>query len=217
MGIFKVAIIIPAFNESHTIQNVVKEVSKYGTPIVVDDGSIDETSEIACKYGAKVVTHNTNLGYDNALSSGFLKAKEIGSEIAITFDADGQHDSKMIQSYLKYLDDGYDLICGNRKNKQRFGEIIFGLFTSIVYGIKDPLCGMKGYKMTLYNKLGHFDSYNSVGTELALFSIKNKFTFKELDLSTSLREDNPRFADLFGGNYRIFRSLILSLIYIKKI
>ena len=216
MGISRVAIVIPAFNEAKTIKSVIEDVIQFGNPIVVDDGSTDNTSERAIEAGAIAVKHNINKGYDQALSTGFLKAFEIGAQIVITFDADGQHDSKMIPQYLKYIDEGYDLICGNRQTKQRLGETIFGLFTYFLYGIKDPLCGMKGYKISLYQQLGHFDSYNSVGTELALFAIKNKFKYKELDLYTSLRLDRPRFIDMFGGNYKIFRSLILSLIYIKK-
>ena len=60
--------------------DVVAAVSAYGTPIVVDDGSSDDTGLLASKAGAVVVRREVNDGYDAALSRGFDKADEIGAE-----------------------------------------------------------------------------------------------------------------------------------------
>ena len=191
-------------------------ITNYAIPIVVNDGSTDNTQKKAISEGAVVVNHQDNMGYDMALNSGFKKAYEIGCEIVITFDADGQHDHHLIPKYIKHIEQGYDLVCGNRQKKQRLGEVLFGVYTKYFFGIKDPLCGMKGYKISLFKKFDRFDSYGSVGTELALLSIKNNYKFKEVDVCTNERKDKPRFIDFFGGNYKIFRSLLLSFIYIKK-
>ncbi len=88
----RVAIVIPALNESLTIKGVVELASKYGIPIVVDDGSIDDTSNLALIAGGVVVSHEYTRGYDAALNSGFKKASEIGCDLIITLDADGQND-----------------------------------------------------------------------------------------------------------------------------
>ena len=77
----RIGIVIPALNESLTIENIVKTVVKYGLPIVVDDGSVDDTSKLAVSAGAVVVSHLQNCGYDCALNSGFKKADELGIEI----------------------------------------------------------------------------------------------------------------------------------------
>ena len=74
----RIGIVIPALNESLTIENIVKTVVKYGLPIVVDDGSVDDTSKLAVSAGAVVVSHLQNCGYDCALNSGFKKADELG-------------------------------------------------------------------------------------------------------------------------------------------
>ena len=73
----KAAIVIPAFNEADSIGDVVAAVSAYGTPIVVDDGSSDDTGLLASKAGAVVVRQEVNDGYDAALSRGFDKADEM--------------------------------------------------------------------------------------------------------------------------------------------
>ena len=56
------AIVIPAFNEADSIAAVVSAVSAYGTPIVVDDGSSDDTATLAARAGAVVVRHDVNRG-----------------------------------------------------------------------------------------------------------------------------------------------------------
>ena len=92
----KLAIVIPAHNEEETITNVVRDVSNYGVPIVVDDGSNDSTGILAEKMGATVLRHSTNLGYDAAIETGFAHAAKISANIVVTFDADGQHDAKLV-------------------------------------------------------------------------------------------------------------------------
>jgi len=63
---------------------------------VVDDGSSDGTAKIAQGEGATVVSYSVNRGYDAALESGFCKAAEIGCELVVTIDADGQHNPDLI-------------------------------------------------------------------------------------------------------------------------
>ena len=74
----RIAIIIPAYNEEATIKDIVKSTINYGFPIVVDDGSEDNTADIAFKYGAKVKKHKINQGYDMALNTGFEIASKKG-------------------------------------------------------------------------------------------------------------------------------------------
>ena len=88
----RVAIVIPAFNEEKTISKVVRAANKFGKSIVVNDGSKDNTGEIAKRSGAIVFMHKINLGYDAALNTGFKKAAKLKFDYIITLDADGQHD-----------------------------------------------------------------------------------------------------------------------------
>ena len=101
--LLRVAIIVPAFNEENTIGHVVDSISSYGTVIVINDASTDNTLKEAKKMGAIVVTHSENKGYDEALNSGFRKASELNKEAVITFDADGQHSHELLPVFIKCL------------------------------------------------------------------------------------------------------------------
>jgi glycosyltransferase involved in cell wall biosynthesis len=208
----RVAIIIPAFNEESSIGPVIQKCAIFGLPILVDDGSTDLTATIAANEGAHVVRHSINKGYDEALNSGFYKAAQLNFEYAITIDADGQHNPVIIKRFVDQLFSGVDLVLGMRNRRQRLAEHCFSFFTNLRYGISDPLCGLKGYKMTLYRELGHFDSYGSVGTELMLFSVRNGHIFKELPIVIEDRDGQPRFGRTIRANYKIFRALLLSIV-----
>src|SRR3990167_1401039 len=115
----RVAIVIPALNESATIANVVEAAGKYGVPIVVDDGSTDDTGDLARQAGGVVVSHDRNRGYDEALTSGFEKAFATGSDLIITLDADGQHNPDLLQKFIDQVNAGADVVVGVRSRRQR--------------------------------------------------------------------------------------------------
>ena len=186
------AIVIPAFNEAATIGAVVKMVSEAGIPVVIDDASTDETSQAATDAGADVVRHETNRRYDAALSSGFAHVDKCGFHYAITFDADGQHDAALLSKYKELLDAGNFLVAGIRPKSARLAEALFAGSTRLLYGLDDPLCGMKGYDLNVYRLLGHFDRYGSIGTELALFAVRNGFPFVQVPVPIHERVDAPR-------------------------
>jgi glycosyltransferase involved in cell wall biosynthesis len=212
MDRLRIAIVIPAWNEAGTIADVVRAARGYGLPIVVDDGSTDDTAELGKQAGAEVVSHTRNQGYDDALNSGFQRAAELECEIIVTADADGQHDPSLISRFVDAIDAGSDVVAGIRSHKQRVAEHLFALYTSAAFGIKDPLCGMKAYRMTVYRALGHFDSCGSVGTELMIFAAKRKFRISQIEFQVRERQGRSRFGQVFKGNYRIARAMLLAIV-----
>ena len=72
----EVAIIIPAYNEGHTIGKVVNKLKKFGNVLVIDDASTDQTFKIAKNNGAKVIKNKHNLGYDSSINVGFNEIKK---------------------------------------------------------------------------------------------------------------------------------------------
>lgn len=207
----KLGIVIPAYNEAASIAVVIRGVSNLGQPIVVNDNSTDNTGIIAKEAGAIVVTHEVNGGYDRALDSGFQQAELSGCEFVITMDADGQHEPAMLQEYIDRLDSGVDLVLGIRDNRQRFSEHLFAWLTRIQWGIHDPLCGMKGYSMDIYRKLGYFDSYGSIGTQLAIFGVRSGYSFEQVHVVTRERLGESRFGKFIRANYLILRAALLSI------
>ncbi|MDC0407650.1 glycosyltransferase family 2 protein [Candidatus Thioglobus sp.] len=203
----KVAIIIPAFNEGATISNVVKSVEGYGVVIVVNDASTDDTKKKILNSGAILVSHKKNKGYDEALNSGFVKAKKLDCNFVITFDADGQHDPRLINDYISLMKRNYKVVVGVRGQFPRLSESIFSWVSRWKWGVLDPLCGMKGYHMDVYDKLGYFDSYKSVGTEMTIFAASHKEKIAQLAIKIRNRGDSPRFGNRFSSNISILKAL----------
>lgn len=208
----RVAIVIPAFNEEQTIEKVILSVMPWGIPIVVDDGSTDQTAVLAQKAGAIVIRHDINRGYDASLNTGFAKAKSEGFQFVLTIDADGQHDATSIKQFIEALESGADVVAGVRDRRQRIAEHLFAWVTTILWGMKDPLCGMKAYRMSVYDEIGHFDCYESIGSELLLFAARTRRRIAEIPIHTERRKDPPRFGKTCTANYRIIKALYRSLI-----
>jgi len=216
MDEYKVAIVIPAFNEEATIFNVVQSVKEYGAVVVVDDASTDRTRKIAEDAGAIVVVHKANLGYNSALNSGFKKALELNCNAAITFDADGQHASDMMPVFIDKLRSGVDLVLGVRPKVQRFAEFIFRVYTKTRFNWEDPLCGMKGYNLSLVS-INDMFTYDSIGTEIALNFLKLKCTTVQIPIKTSKRSDKPRFGNILISNFKIVKALVVTVIDTGKL
>ena len=98
--------LIPAWNEAERIGPVVKAAQEYLPVLVVDDGSADDTSDVAVAAGAIVVRHPRNRGKGAALKMGFAVAEELGFSHVLTIDADGQHDPQDIQRLLDKINAG---------------------------------------------------------------------------------------------------------------
>lgn len=211
----RVAIVIPALNEAKSIANVLATATALGAVVVVDDGSTDETAVIARRSGAEVVVHARNQGYDAALNSGFRRAAELKKEIIVTLDADGQHDPQLLHRFMEKIDEGCDVVVGVRSRRQRLAEHLFAWYARFRFGISDPLCGMKAYRTSTYLALGHFDSYGSVGTELALFAAKNGRRIGQVPFQVREREGRSRFGSIVAGNAKIMRAMIRSFWLLK--
>ena len=117
----KLAIIIPAYNEAREIGKVIQQVTKTSLPgiektiIVVDDGSSDNTKEVARSKGAIVISHVINRGVGGALGTGFEAAVRMGADLVVTFDADGQHSTDDIGKVIEPIRNGRaDVVIGSR-------------------------------------------------------------------------------------------------------
>ncbi len=204
----RTAVLIPAHREAGTIGNVVAAAARQARVIVVDDCSSDDTAAQAEAAGAVVVRNATNLGYEGSLNRAFEKAVEMGFEFAITMDADGEHDPALIARFRDILEARQvPLVLGVRPRKQRLAETVMGLYVKARFGVDDILCGMKGYDLHLLAENGGFDCTGSIGTELAINSIRNGAEFRQIDVSGTPRADTPRFGRRWRANLRILAAL----------
>jgi len=208
-------IIIPAKNEKNTIENVIRKAKVYGQVIVIDDASTDGTFEYSKEAGAIVVKNPRTLFYDKTLEKGFNVALIKNYKLAITMDADGEHDYRDIPKFKAELENGYDLVIGQRNFLPRISERIVNYYFNKKWALVDPFCGMKGYNLNWYKQFKEFDRYDSIGTDLAIRIIKNQGKFKHVKINSFRRKDKPRFGNILVANYKIIKSSLLSHFFHK--
>ena len=114
----KKIIIIPAFNESESIEKTVRNIQESTEGIdyvIINDCSTDNTREICEQNGFNVVNLPINLGIGGAVQTGYRYACEYGYDIAVQIDGDGQHDAKFLNDMADYLEQNQlDMVIGSR-------------------------------------------------------------------------------------------------------
>jgi glycosyltransferase involved in cell wall biosynthesis len=110
--------IVPALNEEDSVGRVIEELRAFDPGleiVVVDDGSIDRTREVAASRGARVLRLPFNLGIGGAVQTGFRYAWEQGFDVAVRVDGDGQHDPRELDRVLEpVLAGDADIAVGSR-------------------------------------------------------------------------------------------------------
>jgi glycosyltransferase involved in cell wall biosynthesis len=121
----KICILIPAYNAQETLGSVLKKIHPFKVDtLVVDDGSSDETKEVALENGALLLGHPLNLGKGAALRTGFRYILQRNYQVVITLDADGQHDPSEIPSLLDIFQNVKpDILIASRASE--FGKMTF--------------------------------------------------------------------------------------------
>ena len=119
----KICVVIPAYNEASVIGDVIKQTKDAfkkanltATIVVINDSSSDETSAVAAKAGATVIDHILNSGAGGATATGLSYAEQNRFDVAVTMDADGQHDASDVVDGVKRLlkSNTIDLLIGSR-------------------------------------------------------------------------------------------------------
>ena len=168
----KVCVIIPAYNESSVIKDVIKKAKKvfskakkdYSIDIVlVNDGSKDDTLEQAQKGGAIVIDHILNSGAGGATLTGLAYARQHGYDIAATMDADGQHDPEDVLAGIRQSDNSNtDLLIGSRlinsegmSRTKVLGNKGLSFITYALFGINvtDSQSGLRVYSQKAIDNL----------------------------------------------------------------
>jgi glycosyltransferase involved in cell wall biosynthesis len=144
-----VSIILPAFNEAATIDEVLRgilEIAPGRKPeenwevLVVDDGSDDDTASTAERDGVRVIRHPYNIGNGAAVKTGIREAK---GEVLVLMDADGQHRPEEIPKLLDALE-GHVMVVGARQADgqanwwRRGANAVYNAFASYVTGRRIP-------------------------------------------------------------------------------
>jgi len=197
---------IPAFNEEKTIAKVVLDAQRFVDRVVVcDDGSGDLTGEIAGRLGADVVRHERNLGYGVALQSLFRRARELGADVMVTLDGDGQHDSGEIPLLVEPVLEGKaDVVVGSRflsngsngngngESVPRFRRLGIKAITRLTetaskQGLSDAQCGFRVYGRKALEGLNLCENGMGVSVEALLEAKRHGLTVVEVPTGSNYR------------------------------
>ncbi|MGK5093487.1 glycosyltransferase family 2 protein [Deltaproteobacteria bacterium TL4] len=162
--------VIPVYNEQssltrlvESIQSILKTQKKSAEIIFIDDGSTDRSPQLLKELQDQssikiiIIILRKNFGKSAALFAGIQKAR---GQIIVTLDADLQNDPQDLPSFLKAMDEGFDMVCGWRVNRQdplekRLPSKFFNSVTSKMSGlnIHDFNCGYKAYRREVLEEI----------------------------------------------------------------
>ncbi|MFA4989988.1 MAG: glycosyltransferase family 2 protein [Candidatus Omnitrophota bacterium] len=203
----RICIIIPAHNESREISKLVKE-AKVQNPdlLVVDDGSTDNTAEIASEAGAVVLKNQTNEGKGSCLRKGFAYALRNNFDAAVTMDGDGQHlpqDLKLFISLAGVSESG--ILIGNRMLQTRnmpLVRLLTNRFMSWLISrlckqaIPDTQCGFRLIKRPVLEKIELKTSKFEIETEILIQASRSGFKIDSIPITTVYRGEKSRINPL---------------------
>ncbi len=211
----KLTFVIPAYNEEMTIEPLVEGIVKYSTPhdiqiILIDDGSIDQTFSVMQKTQEKypqveIIKLRKNFGKSRALSAGFSKA--VG-DIVITMDADLQDDPKEIPRMIEKIEEGYDVVCGWKKNRldpwhKTFPSKVYNGIVRTIFKVKlhDINTGFKTFRKEVIQNIS---LYGEMHRLIAILASEMGFKVTEIPV-----EHHPRKygKSKFGIN-RFFHGIV---------
>jgi glycosyltransferase involved in cell wall biosynthesis len=189
-----IIVIIPAYNEEHSVPSVVKQICSLGKnifPVVIDDGSSDESAIAAQKSGATVVSLHKNMGTGPATRVGLEYARKHKAGLVVLMDADGQHDPRYIPKLLRELDHGADVVIGSRYLQptphvtslpRRLGTKIIALLISVRYRVKitDPTSGFRAMSRRSYTYLAQHYPLTFPEPEVVIALLRQGFALREV-------------------------------------
>ena len=224
LNILKITIGIPAYNEEKNIASIITKLKKITDSIIVcDDGSSDMTSDISKNLGAIVITHKKNMGYGVAINSIFQKAKELNSDLLVTFDADGQHRVEDIQKVIEPIKNNVaDLVIGSRfldkksnvPNYRKIGIKVITKVTnaSIKKKLTDSQSGFRAYNKQVLSQISPSDIGMGISTEILIKSSSKGLRIMEVPITILYSGDTSTHNPVSHGT-----SVLLSTIKFTSI
>jgi len=184
-----VSVIIPVFNESDNIVNVLNSFPKQIYEIIVsDDGSTDDTENILKNYNIKYIRSNKNKGKGHSIIRG---TKNATGKYLVFIDGDNQHNPQEVDNLLTLMkSENFDLVIGKRNFNQipllnRLANISTKYIIQLITGkrISDPLSGFRVIHHKSFRKLNLQERGYEFEIEMIFKSILNNMKIAEVPIS----------------------------------
>ena len=216
-----ISVIMPAYNESSSIEKVIKDLKSImiddgSEIIIIDDGSKDNTYSIAKKSEVLVIRHSVNKGYGASIKTGVRLAK---NSIIGIIDGDGQHDACDILRLRKYICSN-DMVVGKRKRnshsplwRQPGKKLIQWVANSLTRThISDINSGLRLFKKDIVEKYLHLlPNGFSLSTTITIAMLMDGYNIKYVPITVMKRsgQSTVNILDGFKALLLIVRLLML--------
>jgi len=209
----KIWIIVPAYAEAERIGIVLDELSKLPYQIlVVDDGSPDQTFEVAKARSTVTLRHKINLGKGAAMKTGCEAALRLGAEYLVVIDADGQHRPEDVIRFVNRLEAGDEVVFGKRDFNRgmpmmmALGNQALSSLVNIFFKIKiaDTQNGFRAFTALAYQKIKWQAARYDVETEMVVNAGRARLKYSEVNIPT-IYLDNYKGTTLFDGFKILFK------------
>jgi glycosyltransferase involved in cell wall biosynthesis len=218
----RTTVVLPAYNEGAALPHVLDELGEYldrsYEVLVVDDGSTDDTADVAERYPVRLVQHGSNRGKGVAIRTGISEAQ---GENVVIMDADATYPVPAIKEMVDLLDD-HDLVRGIRESEtdsmpaiNRVGNWIFNKLLAISHGLEgtDHLSGLYAMRRSAAVRLGTEARGFDIETEIGIKAKARGLREAEIPISYLPRVGEKKLSPWKDGLRILGRVIVLLLIY----
>jgi glycosyltransferase involved in cell wall biosynthesis len=227
----RILIIVPALNESGSIQRVIADIRQYvptADVVVINDGSTDNTSELARQAGAVVLDMPYNVGIGAAVQTGFLYAAQHDYDIAVQTDGDGQHPPSELPPLIAQLLRGNaDVVIGSRfledrgyqqTLSRRVGGWILAriLSASTRSRITDPTSGFRASSKRAIALCSKLYPHDYPEPEAIIILHRAGLTIQEIPVTMKQRDSGRSSITFFRSGYYMVKVILAILINLLR-
>ena len=218
----RTTVVLPAYNEGAALPHVLDELGEYLDSsyevLVVDDGSTDNTADVAERYPVRLVQHASNRGKGVAIRTGITQAQ---GENVVIMDADATYPVPAIKEMVELLDD-HDLVRGVRESEpesmpgvNRVGNWLFNKLLAISHGLEgtDHLSGLYAIRRSEAVRLGTEARGFDIETEIGIKAKARGLREAEIPISYLPRVGEKKLSPWKDGLRILGRVIVLLLIY----
>ncbi len=203
-------VVIPAYNAAKTLSPLIRHIRQLKLDaVVVNDGSTDDTAQVAAASGALVISHLANHGKGVAIRSGFAFAVETDYDAVVIMDGDGQHDPAELPRFLEEAArDGVAMVVGNRVQERwrmprirRWTNQVMSRVVSWVarQDIPDSQCGFRVIRREVLEQMRlscrHFD----IETELVLAASRGGWRISSIPIHAIYEHHSSHIQPIVDG------------------